>query len=594
MNTKLQIQYRSVLTINLAMVDVGPSLSDASTWQYQQQAIDAEIKSESLEESLRALRQRRNTLSPISSLPTEVIADIFYLLREQPDTYSALPVAHVCHRWREIALDHPLFWCHLDFTTVSPAGATEILARTGMAPLYLKAEIPMNHRVPHRWNNAWFAAFQKELQTHSSHIYRLRISAEQHHLNRTLEGLISPAPTLEHLSLSLEYCDDPSQASVPDTLFDATAPRLSSLEIINCSISWKSPLLKSLKLEILTLSGIVPSLTDWLDALDDMPQLRSLSLHSASPSTSLLSFDIKRTVTLPCLARLNISNSELDCALALAHLVLPSLTFLCVTTTSNRSTIEKVQKMLPYVVQHAHGPQDTHPLQRASMSHDWTRLVIKAWPMPNIDDTECDAALSERLALSIVTRTIDGSVDNGTLLDMAIAALPLDSLVTLTAPRFGLDEDFWRRHVSRWTLLRHVRLAPFPAHGFREMLQQDSGGRECPLLPLLTGLELIEYALSARRTYLLCDMLMKRVEQGVPLEVLDLRSCPATRLAIRLLSEIVVDVWGPEKLKSIRADGPMDLTWYRAHSFVSDDDSEEEHQQMYESALRGMAGNQVI
>ena len=108
------------------------------------------------------------------------------------------------------------------------------------------------------------------------------------------------------------------------------------------------------------------------------------------------------------------------------------------------------------------------------------------------------------------------------------------------------------------------------------MLLQDSGGRECPLLPLLTELELIGNTLSARRTRLLCDTLMKRVEQGVPLEVLDLRSCNATNLAIRLLSEIVVDVWGPENLESIRTDGPMDLTWYRAHSFVSDDDSEED------------------
>jgi hypothetical protein len=58
--------------MNLAM-DSGPS----SSWQYQQRAIDAEIKS--LEVSLRALRQRRNTLSPISSLPAEVIAGIFLL-----------------------------------------------------------------------------------------------------------------------------------------------------------------------------------------------------------------------------------------------------------------------------------------------------------------------------------------------------------------------------------------------------------------------------------------------------------------------------------------------------------------------------------
>jgi hypothetical protein len=40
-----------------------------------QQAIDAEIRS--LEESIRALKLRRNALAPISSLPPEVFIAIF-------------------------------------------------------------------------------------------------------------------------------------------------------------------------------------------------------------------------------------------------------------------------------------------------------------------------------------------------------------------------------------------------------------------------------------------------------------------------------------------------------------------------------------
>ena len=532
--------------------------------EYQQQAINAEIKT--LEKSLLALRHR-NALAPISSLPTEVITAIFYLLREQ---YLALPVSHVCHRWREIALAHPLFWSHLDFTTISPAGATEILSRTGVAPLYLEAIVPAD-----RWQDARFVAFQKVLQTHVSHIYRLRIKALPLHLNRVLEGLISPAPILAHLSLSTEYdYEEPLQASIPDTLFDATTPKLSSLELIDCSIIWKSPLFKSLKhLETISLSRIVrPSLTDWLDALDEMPQLRSLSLQPASPSTTPFPFEIKRTVTLPSLACLDISDSELDCALALSHLVLPSLTSLCVATMSNQPTLVGVQVMLPYVAQHAHGPQDVQPLQRVIISHSWALLVINAWPMPDFEDTE---GHSQRLVLSIYIYVPNDSV---AILDAVTAALPLNSLVSLTAPcntQFGFDEHFWRRHGSRWPLLRHVRLAPFPAHGFREMLLQDSGGRECPLFPSLTRLDLMNGVLSARRTRCLCDTFMKRVEQGVPLEVLDLRSCTATSLAIRLLSEIVLDVWVPEKLESVRTSGSIDLTWDETHSFVSDDKSEE-------------------
>jgi hypothetical protein len=46
---------------------------------------------------------------------------------------------------------------------------------------------------------------------------------------------------------------------------------------------------------------------------------------------------------------------------------------------------------------------------------------------------------------------------------------------------------------------------------------------------------------------------MKRVEQGVPLEALDLQSCIATNRAVELLSEIVVDVLGPVPALQLRA-----------------------------------------
>ena len=98
------------------------------------------------------------------------------------------------------------------------------------------------------------------------------------------------------------------------------------------------------------------------------------------------------------------------------------------------------------------------------------------------------------------------------------------------------------------------------------------------MLPSLTNLELIDSALSARRTLLLCDALMKRVEQGVPLEVLDLRTCYATSVAVQLLGEIVVDVLCPAELETIETEECMDITWDGATSpFVSDDDSGEEY-----------------
>jgi hypothetical protein len=544
--------------MNLAM-DSGSGRS----WQYQQQAIDAEIKS--LEESLRALRQRRNTLSPISSLPAEIIAGIFLLAR-LPDERGRpdLRVSQVCRRWREIVLDYPVFWSHVDVTAIGPAGMTMMLARAKMAPLDLEANIPGYYT--YRWDDAGFLAFQKVLQAHISHIYRLRISAKSSHLQRTLEGLISPAPTLEHLSLSFDKIyEEPSfQAYVPDNLFDSTTPKLSFLELSNCDISWKSPLLKGLKhLETIRLSEIVrPNLTDWLDTLDEMPQLKKLLIHSASPSAALIPFShAERTVTLPSLVHLDISAPWYDCALALGHLILPSLTSLRVTASSGQPTVRKLRKLFPYVAQHTHGPQDTEPLQSMTIDSEKRRLDIRVWSAFNINDAETDARLSERLALSVTCtdRNLNVLDDLVRILDAAMTALPLDNLVTFTSrgsTRIGPDEEFWRLHEPRWPLLKHLHLGSLPARRLREMLLKDNGGRERLLFPSLTRLELFNYALSARRTQRLCDVLMNRVEQGVPLEVLDLRSCPVTtRLAVQLLSEIVVDVWAPEGLQLQATEG---------------------------------------
>jgi hypothetical protein len=111
---------------------------------------------------------------------------------------ARLSVSHVCHRWREIALNQPLLWNHVDFTNLSMTGAAEVLVRAKSAPLYLEARISSR-----RWDDVRFSAFLKELQAHFPRIYHLRISAEPHLLlHGILEGLVLPAPALEYLSLT--------------------------------------------------------------------------------------------------------------------------------------------------------------------------------------------------------------------------------------------------------------------------------------------------------------------------------------------------------------------------------------------------------
>ncbi|KAH8976910.1 hypothetical protein EDB86DRAFT_1407130 [Lactarius hatsudake] len=458
-----------------------------------------------------------------------------------------------------LAFNQPFFWSHVDFTTLTPTGATEMLVRAKSVPLYfsLEAWAPKFY-----WDGSRFRTFQKELQSRVSHICQLAISAEPFSLERVLEGLVSPAPILEYLSLSGKKKNHGKRTSITDTLFNSSTPKLSRLELRACDISWKSPLFKGLKhLKINSLSvDARPRLSVWLDALEEIPQLKTLVLHSASPITSSVPFDVKRTVTLPSLTYFNISASPEDCGLALAHLVLPALISLCVTAFSGLENGGDVERMLPYVARHAHGPQDTRPLQ--SVLIHWLRVVrqhpcVARARYRRRGARSCPPSsprhLSPRVTLSITSNVWHyTSKIHFEVLDVAMAALPLDGLVMLTAEHLGGSDSspkmdhFWLRYAPRWPLLRRVRLGRSTEWGFITMLLEEIGGGESPLLPSLTGLVVVHARVNYCWTLRLRDALMRRVEQGVPLEVLDLRMCflrfPTT---VQLLSEIVVDVLGP-------------------------------------------------
>jgi hypothetical protein len=533
-------------------------------------AIDTEI--ESLQGSIRVLKYRRNELAPISSLPTEVIEAIFSLLPVpdtwppstlggKPDRLAWLRIAHVCRHWREIALNQPLLWSHVDFTSVSSAGAVEILARAKTVPLHLEAKVPFG-----RWDDSRFRIFRKELRAHASHIRHLDLSFEPTQLSKTLNRLILPAPTLEYLFISCQanqngIMDSQARVSIPDTLFDGFAPRLSSLELRNCGIKWTSPLLRGLEHLHIHIPYQKPSLSVWLDALDEMPQLKTLTLDSASPvspSASLPS-NIERTVTLPSLTLFRIDSDVSECGLALAHLILPALITLCVKAESDFEDASDLLEILPYLTRHTHELHHTQPLQSVFVRSKQRCVEILAWTATDIDLyaklSDMGVKLSNKIATPYTMHSLQVEISGDwppvtrtEVFDMLRPALPLDGIVTLAVERSTrLDEHFWLRHAPQWPLVQCMQLGSRAASVFREMLMDDHEGRESQLFPLLTKLVLFDTSFSAPRTYQLRDALTNRGEQGLPLKTLDLRRCIATRRAIEVLIETVTEVLGPDE-----------------------------------------------
>jgi hypothetical protein len=186
-----------------------------------------------------------------------------------------------------------------------------------------------------------------------------------------------------------------------------------------------------------------------------------------------------------------------------------------------------------------------------------------------------------RVVFSITCETLDSWYTSAyvQVLDAAIEALPLDGLVTLTANCFArLDEQVWLRHAPRWPLLEHVKLAPRAARGLREMLLlEDNGGHMSPLLPSLRQLDFLDgTSLTKHRTLRLCDALKKRMEQGVPLQVLDLSASNCTADAVWLLRRFVADVRGPKGQTLWQLEGPPAVDPETCRFVDGHDDSDEE------------------
>ena len=506
------------------------------------QAIDDEIN------SLEA-KSRRNALALISRLPPETLATIFTFLsdsawKERSVDLECIRVTHVCRRWREVALDHSRLWSHINFTKLTPAGLVEIVARAKIAPLHLVADVGKGRATQVEF-------FGKQLEAHISHTRHLSIRGSfKSALMRLLSFAHASAPTLE--SFSLSHKSYRSKAIVPNDLFNCTAPNLTSLKLERCHISWKSPLLKGLRnLHIHDIyMGAKPKLEDWLDALNEMPNIKTLSFQHSTPLAPRTISEPSRTITLPFLTHFRICAFAKDCALALAPLLMPALTRLHVDVDSFNEEGEDVRLVIPYMARNVYVLQDIEPIRSILIAGERQCTEVDAWSIPDVDvevcdlDTLHDMSRSACLQFSAHGHNWRNGVDSA-IFDALLAVLPMNSVLTFSAQNHTrLSKEFWLSQAPRWPLLEQACLVPGSVGAFTEVLAEDTPP-DGPRFPLLTKLILFDVKLTAIRAFHLRDMLIERVEQGVPLQHLDLRTCLAVNRAIQLLAEIVVDVERP-------------------------------------------------
>jgi hypothetical protein len=435
--------------------------------------------------------------------------------------------------------------------------------------------------------------FERQLEAHNSRVRQLSLSGV---FQTVLERLKSSPSALEFLSLSSSRLSlDP----IPGALFNNTAPKLTGLELYDCNISWRSPPKGLRTLEIRGPSEKArPSLEDWLDALDEMPQLEMLVLHGASPICSIglaIVSEPHRTITLPSLTQFEITADVLDCVLALTRLVLPALTSLDVVITFEDQQGNDIGLLIPHVVRNAHGIQDMAPLQSIVIQGGECQAKIVAWTIPDADIDDC-IQITECHAPRIHFRAhgYEWHYETHTaILDAFLTHLPTDAISALSIEELTRpSKEFLLRRVSSLVMLERVHLDSTTLGAFREMLIEDpppNGAR----LPRLRKLVLCKVSLTALRTYRLRDMLEERAKQGVPLETLDIRTCAAALHAIELLATAVGDVQGPSK--TLTKGRPAFFHWKGGVEFFNEKEKlaeDDEYDNSHSSRYNGTDGGE--
>lgn len=227
----------------------------------------------------------------------------------------------------------------------------------------------------------------------------------------------------------------------------------------------------------------------------------------------------------------------------------PILTWLHIHVESDDEQGEDVLLMIPNVVQTLSVLHDVEPI-RSILIGDTERqgTEILTWTThggdvdingPAILDNTSRSACFMFAAQGYNKR--DSQVPTA-IFDTFLNLLPLASVSSLTAQNHThLSKEFWLRHASMLPL-EQARLVSDSAREFWKMLVEEPRDSDGPQLPMLTTLILHEVRMDRKTWRHLRDILIERVEQGVPLECLELSDSAAARYAINKFSEIVVDV----------------------------------------------------
>lgn len=291
------------------------------------------------------LKSSSNTLSPISRLPTEILAEIFVQYAATcrgnldftnfiyPSPSEWIAVAHVCRHWRATARGCTKLWTHISHRA-SNDWIAESFALSKQAPLFIdssKNEVIVGRLSSEMPRIQELLIQVKEPPRQGPYPYARSLDA----MLLELQVAETPARNLRKLVLRGGYSFKYNYISyngpsLQHTLLDGAAPLLEHLEMSRLSFTWcpsfQQPNLRHLEVsyqiyDCPTQKGDSASL---LAALDMMPLLETLHLQYSIPDKIPVSIPGTRAITMPHLSSITLVADSLDCANLLTHLRIPS------------------------------------------------------------------------------------------------------------------------------------------------------------------------------------------------------------------------------------------------------------------------------
>ena len=472
--------------------------------------------------------RQHNLRLPISRIPNEILSRFFCDLRSnyiwvRHGLKDWITVTHVCHAWREVALNTSLLWCHIEILppVTKPraqdlvhAWIPELLRRSKQSPLTLII----------RWAPS---PILKQLKMHFGRVRELVLYTSSDETLR--EVFVSKFQNLEVLEISDDFPferDLDSEFILDDSHVRAGCIR--HLALHSYSVDWNSKFLQGLThLKLVDIPDACRfGCHDFLLVLSKIPRLETIDLCGFIKEADE-GFKAAR-VHLLHLRELSVKCPEQEMAQLLPCLVVPRSCKLDIHTgdeCDSEEICDKFRAILSWVSNQLRVP--TTPLPTSNAGEQYIRSLLL---LHNPDEEEftvegfSDVLSHEQMETAdpvlkfVFFWNYEGSYEESHFsfsLKTILSLLPLEGLVFLdvvTDFEVYFPPEFWTFTFGSIQTLNEIHLETTTSNFWKALaLTDDNCAVKSPSFPALTSITVDDHRLKSRH---ILDNLRIRSELG--------------------------------------------------------------------------------